>query len=257
MISKIAILILSLGVYSLSSAQGVCLAQCDSVMNDVGCNNCSLEDKPNPSKVENFLAQSRKNSGAEQPEAKPSSDELALPQTSVSSTQKKTKAEREAVIRELVEAMHAREMPGRLIDTTFEKLLVRKDAVADDVATAMDEALLPGDISAADRAKLHNEMYKGGKEKLQQTRGYLDRLEIPKFAVVVLHHLLQENYTDAELDQLLAFWQSPVGKKTIDLLPSMTENFVELAHQYFPPKIEEVQNEIIRDAEGRGARRRR
>ncbi len=173
-----------------------------------------------------------------------------------SKTRAERTAERESAIRGIIEATGAKEMPDRLIDTTFDKLLMRRDAVADDVASAMDEALLPGDLSQHDKTLLHNDMFKGGKEKLQQTKGYLTKLEIPKFVVVVMHHLLDENYTDAELEQLLTFWQSPVGKKTIELLPSMTENFVELAHQYFPPKLEEVQNQMIKNAEGKGHRGR-
>lgn len=177
-----------------------------------------------------------------------------------SSGKPRTRAElaaaKESLIRGIIEATQARQMPDRLIETTFDKLLTRRDAVADDVASALDETMLPQDLSPQDKARMHNEMFKAGKQRLEQTRGYLDKLEIPKFVVVVLHHLLEENYTDQELEQLLTFWQSPVGKKTINLLPSMTESFVELAHQYFPPKLEEVQNQMIKDVENRGRHRR-
>lgn len=171
---------------------------------------------------------------------------------SISTTQ--TRLARQATIRQIIEVTRAREMPSRMLDSLFERLMEKQDATTEDVAAAIDEALLPTDMSAADRARLQNS--RAGRDKLEITKGYLNQLEVPRFFAVVLHHLLEEHYTDAELQQLLAFWQSPVGKKTIELMPSMSQDFAELAHQYFPPKLEEVQEQMIKDATRRGPVRR-
>lgn len=166
-----------------------------------------------------------------------------------------TRVARQATIRQIIEATRAREMPTRMMDSLFDRLMEKQDATTEDVTAAIDEALLPADMSAADRARLQNSH--AGRDKLEITKGYLNQLEVPKFFAVVLHHLLEEHYTDAELEQLLAFWQSPVGRKTIELMPSMSQDFAELAHQYFPPKLEEVQEQMIKDATRRGPVRRR
>lgn len=166
-----------------------------------------------------------------------------------------TRVARQATIRQIIETTRAREMPTRMMDSLFDRLMEKQDATTEDVAAAIDEALLPADMSAADRARLQNS--RAGRDKLEITKGYLNQLEVPRFFAVVLHHLLEEHYTDAELEQLLAFWQSPVGRKTIELMPSMSQDFAELAHQYFPPKLEEVQDQMIKDATRRGPIRRR
>lgn len=192
------------------------------------------------------LAANEKNSSEAKVEA---------PAEAQSKTAGDTRAEREATIRKIIEATRAREMPNRMIDSLFDRLAAKNDAVSQDVSAALDEALLPADLTPEERVKIQNS--RAAKDRLEQTREYINQLEMPRFVAVVFHHLLQEHYTDDELNQLLAFWQSPVGRKTVELMPSMSKDFAELAHQYFPPKLEEVQEQMIRDSQKRGPTRRR
>lgn len=202
--------------------------------------------KSDPSKAEGAKNDAKKSEASTSESAK--GDALKTETT-------QTRVARQATIRQIIEVTRAREMPTRMLDSLFERLMEKQDATTDDVAAAIDEALLPTDMSAEDRARLQSS--RTGRDKLEITKGYLNQLEVPRFFAVVLHHLLEEHYTDAELEQLLAFWQSPVGRKTIELMPSMSQDFAELAHQYFPPKLEEVQEQMIKDATRKGPIRRR
>lgn len=222
---------------------------------------------PKPEKSDTESAKTSNKSGGAKSEASKAEDSKIDAQKSDASKSEpekgdvpktettQTRVARQATIRQIIEATRAREMPTRMMDSLFDRLMEKQDATTEDVAAAIDEALLPTDMSAADRARLQSS--RAGRDKLEITKGYLNQLEVPRFFAVVLHHLLEEHYTDAELQQLLAFWQSPVGRKTIDLMPSMSQDFAELAHQYFPPKLEEVQEQMIKDATRRGPIRRR
>jgi hypothetical protein len=233
-------------LFCLCHSSLVVFAEPQSLDGELVPNPSSVSDEPKPADD----AKRKEKKAKEEPAKTHVKGSSSFPASSSLQGTPRNEAEmkRDAIIQKLIEVTRCREMPERLIDSTFDNILSRQDGIANDVATALDEALLPGDMDLAERERVHDSMYKNP-ENLEQTKGYLNKLEIPKFVTVVFRHLLQENYTDAELEQLLAFWQSPVGRKTIELMPSMTENFVDLANQYFPPKLEDLQKQIIREAD--------
>lgn len=52
-------------------------------------------------------------------------------------------------------------------------------------------------------------------------------------------------YTDKEIKELIAFYKSPVGKKTIDLTPEiMQESMKLLMQKYIPEYLEQIQKKV-------------
>jgi hypothetical protein len=63
--------------------------------------------------------------------------------------------------------------------------------------------------------------------------------------------LYVENYSEKELRELIAFWESPIGKKTIDLMPKLTEGsyaILEKASREFIPEFQKTIDEGTAEA---------
>lgn len=60
-----------------------------------------------------------------------------------------------------------------------------------------------------------------------------------------------ENYSEKELRELIAFWESPVGKKTIDLMPKMTQGsnaILEKASMEYIPEFQKTVDDRTAEA---------
>jgi len=63
--------------------------------------------------------------------------------------------------------------------------------------------------------------------------------------------LYVENYSEKELRELIKFWESPVGKKTIELMPKMTQGsyaILEKASMEFIPEFQKKVDERTAEA---------
>lgn len=54
-------------------------------------------------------------------------------------------------------------------------------------------------------------------------------------------------YTEAEINKLIVFWESPIGQKTIEKMPLIMQETTAISHKYImkiTPKIVEIAEEM-------------
>lgn len=61
--------------------------------------------------------------------------------------------------------------------------------------------------------------------------------------------LYSKYFTEKELEDLLAFYATPAGRKTIEVLPDLTREAMEMGVRELSPKIGEVMNEVMAEHE--------
>lgn len=80
------------------------------------------------------------------------------------------------------------------------------------------------------------------------TYGSWDEL-LPQYA-----ELYREAYTEAELRELITFYQTPVGKKTVQLTPRLMREGAEIGQRQIAPHLPELQRQIQERLKGGDAR---
>ncbi len=60
----------------------------------------------------------------------------------------------------------------------------------------------------------------------------------------IMQTLYSKYYTDEELRQVVAFYKTDVGKKTISVLPNITQESAEMTQQHFVKVIPKIQSRI-------------
>jgi len=63
--------------------------------------------------------------------------------------------------------------------------------------------------------------------------------------------LYDKYFTEDELRELVAFYKTPVGQKSLNVLPNLMADALELSNKVFIPKVMEVVNEIITEEQNR------
>ena len=69
-------------------------------------------------------------------------------------------------------------------------------------------------------------------------RAYLDHM---------LYTVFSKYYTTSELKDLVAFYKTPTGRKTMEVMPKLMMESMSAAQQYFSPGLEKLTKEIIEE----------
>ena len=63
----------------------------------------------------------------------------------------------------------------------------------------------------------------------------------------MFYPLYDKYFTEDELRGLLAFYKSPVGQKSIEVMPALTQESIQKASDLILPKIEPVITEVLEE----------
>ncbi|NES82181.1 MAG: DUF2059 domain-containing protein [Moorea sp. SIO2B7] len=67
---------------------------------------------------------------------------------------------------------------------------------------------------------------------------------------VVEIHLYNKYYSEDELQDLVDFYRTPTGQKTLAVMPQLTQDSMKLFNQLFVPQLIEIQQQIIQEELG-------
>lgn len=71
------------------------------------------------------------------------------------------------------------------------------------------------------------------------------RINFSELMEEIYYPLYDKHFTEDELRELVAFYKTPVGQKSLNVLPSLMSDALHLANQVFTPKVTELVNEIM------------
>lgn len=106
-----------------------------------------------------------------------------------------------------------------------------------------EDKLTPGQREALqnDYNKYSDRMLKAFREKVFGTINYAELLE------QISLELYDKYFTEDELKDLLVFYRTPTGKKTIQVMPKLATDSIQKSGEIMMPKIMNALNEVIQE----------
>lgn len=145
-----------------------------------------------------------------------------------------------------------------LIKELFEATGVTKniDAVLDAI-TAQQEKDLPRNIAQSvardtnltpkEQAALEEKLKQSSVRVNQRMREVFQRISYLQVILDIAAPIFDKHFTETELKDLIAFYQSPVGKKSIELMPVMMTEMMAKMSEVLLPRIQVEVDKIIAD----------
>ncbi len=166
----------------------------------------------------------------------------AQPASTVSSDSPAPSPEQQALVDELLILTKQEENANRMLDsmllqieTTFPQFLTETLSKSTD----LEDQALQEQVAA-----LSTRMVKRYRELLPQ------RIDIGKITTQISASLYAKYYTTEELQGLIDFYRTPLGQKTIDITPQLSQEALEQSNQLVLPQVMEVVQEIIKEEFG-------
>lgn len=153
--------------------------------------------------------------------------------------------QKRALIKELLEVTES----AKLAESTSKSMLIQMEQefpkimdqlmaqqMAENKLTPVQRKALQSDYNVfADR------MLKAFREKVFGTINYAELLE------QISSELYDKYFTEDELKDLLAFYRTPTGKKTIQVMPKLATDSIQKSSEIMMPKIMNALNEVIQE----------
>ncbi|HYC58879.1 MAG TPA: DUF2059 domain-containing protein [Thermoanaerobaculia bacterium] len=147
---------------------------------------------------------------------------VAIP---LSATEPNPSARQRELIEQLLDSTGQGKQGNAMMDSMF--ALIEKQF--------LDEAAANGDDSAA---------VEEGKEMFALFRERIAKIDVAGLMREATIRIYAKYFTESELVDLTAFYQTPTGKKSIAVMPDLVREGMEAGVQYVAPKIDEVMTEV-------------
>ncbi len=153
--------------------------------------------------------------------------------------------QKRALIKELLNVTES----AKLAETTSQAMLVQMEQdfprIMEQllVQQASENKLTPAQQKAleADQSKIAVSMFKRFREKVVGVINYAELLE------QISLELYDKYFTEDELKDIVAFYKTPTGKKSIQVMPKLVADVMQKSNDIVLPKIMSALNEIIQD----------
>jgi uncharacterized protein len=153
---------------------------------------------------------------------------------------------KKALIRELVDVMEAQANSAKTADAILAKmeepyssLLINRSAKREDLTPEEKEKL-----EARFRASF-GRFSKRYRERLPQLMGG------PEFLEKVYYPTFGKYYTESELQGLIAFYKTPLGQKSLKVMPEMMADVMVRLTEILNPRIEKLTEELLEEEANR------
>jgi len=101
------------------------------------------------------------------------------------------------------------------------------------------------ELSAAEQQLLHDDIKEDSLRRSQRMRARLaDRFDFVRLTEEVSIPLYAKYFSESELRDLIAFYKSPTGKRTIETMPNLYAESMAMANERLEPVLKEVIDEI-------------
>ncbi len=164
---------------------------------------------------------------------------LSLTPMSVVAETEPISTEKMALINELRILTNSDENATQVLDIMIQQMQDQGDAMSQNL---FGDGADPAITAAFDTtfSNVIDRMYTLMKEKI-------DFVEVQREVDTQLYN---EYYTEAELADLITFYQTPTGQKTANILPQLTRRSMELVSDQITPTMIEIQQQVLMEELG-------
>lgn len=167
---------------------------------------------------------------------------VAQPASSVSADSPAPSPEQQALVDELLVLTKQEENANRMLDSMLQQIETTFPQFLTDTlskTTELEDQALQEQVAA-----LSTRLVKRYRELLPQ------RIDIGKITTQISASLYAKYYTTEELQGLIDFYRTPLGQKTIDITPQLSQEALQQSNQLVLPQVIEVVQEIIQEELG-------
>jgi uncharacterized protein len=150
--------------------------------------------------------------------------------------------EKKALIKELLIATEAEKNTSRVMDSMLSTLETQYPLIIKQIEESLSAGLTP-----AQRGKIKAEVpdftafSRTFRQRIQQ------RINFGEFIEQISYPLYDKHFTEAELKDLITFYKSPTGKKTLSVMPELLSDSVQKSGEILIPKLSILVQEIIEE----------
>lgn len=155
---------------------------------------------------------------------------------------------KQRLIAQLLDATQARKNALAIIDS-LNSLSAQTSAL---VWESLEGDEVMKRLSAADREELKKKMLDDSAradKRMQEL--FAERIDITKVIEDIFYELYDKHFTEAELQDLVSFYQSSTGKKSIAVQPKMFSESMQMVMEKIKPKALEIMAEFSKEEAAR------
>lgn len=154
--------------------------------------------------------------------------------------------QKRALIKELLEVTETKKMAESITDMMLLQMESNYPAM-------MSQMLFKaGLLQSEEGEKLKNELIESRLRFLQRFRElYSERVKMTELIEKVYYPLYDRYFTEGELRDLIVFYKSPTGKKSINIMPQLVQESMQKSSELLNPKIIQLTNEILEEEKER------
>lgn len=161
-----------------------------------------------------------------------------LAQEPVAGSRQSVSSEKRALIKEFLDTTGSTKNAKTMIDSLLAEQEKLMPAIVWDAVAGMTEVKA---LTAREQLDLKNKL---NQDSLRQSRRlrelFAEKIDIGKLIEDLSYNLYAKFFTEEELKDLLAFYRSPTGKKTIEVMPRLfAESMIQTA-ETIKPKLNEI-----------------
>ena len=151
-------------------------------------------------------------------------------------------AEKRAAIAELLEAIDFNKNMLALIDSMAE---AEEKQLPELTWEALSNTKEIQDLSAADREALKQSMIENSTRDSKRIRNLMmSKMDLPAVVGQITYKLYDKYFSEGEIKDLIAFYRSPTGRKSIEVMPSLFSESMNETIVALKPKMAEIMNEL-------------
>jgi len=157
------------------------------------------------------------------------------------SAQENTTPEKRELIRELLELTGG----AKSVDVMMEAIIAQQEK---DLPNLFEQLTSPTDnLTREERAELDRQIKESGLRTIRRMRELFQRINYGQMVGDLAAPVFDKHFSETELREWIAFYKSPVGKKSIELMPVMMTEMMARVSESLLPKIQVEMNKIIAD----------
>jgi hypothetical protein len=155
--------------------------------------------------------------------------------------QETIKPEKRALIKELLEIMGGTKNVGAMMDAMIQQQ-------EKDIPKLLSQTLLTGKVLTTDEQAASEQKIRESSLRIsKKIREFFQRINYGQMVEDITTSLFDKYFTETDLKELSAFYKSPVGKKTVELMPALFAESIAKGNEVLLPKLQEEMNKIFLD----------
>lgn len=159
--------------------------------------------------------------------------------------------EKRALIKELLELTDAAKNAEAIKDSMYAQ---QEKIIPEAIARAVDA---DGRFTPVERQAIKDAIAAESAETMSRLKQSFDqRINLAQIVEEISLVVYDRYYTESELRDLLAFYKSPTGRKTIQIMPKLFADSLQMTAERLTPKMLEVMEQFIEEEKVRRMRRR-